>query len=101
MRCHTLDMKNPTTLRPFIAMALIMALATGCSLLDDIPKWGGKKDAEKADAVPTLPEPVPTHRFVIEPTTDIVGVVQKTNATKEDTLTDIARRFNVGYEEIV
>ena len=35
------------------------------------------------------------------PTTDIVGVVQKTIATKEDTLTDIARRFNVGYEEIV
>jgi L,D-transpeptidase ErfK/SrfK len=30
-----------------------------------------------------------------------VGVVQKTRATKEDTLTDIARRFNVGYEEIV
>jgi L,D-transpeptidase ErfK/SrfK len=27
--------------------------------------------------------------------------VQKTQATKEDTLTDIARRFNVGYEEIV
>jgi L,D-transpeptidase ErfK/SrfK len=50
---------------------------------------------------PTLPEPVPTHRFEIEPTTDIVGVVQKTRATKEDTLTDIARRFNVGYEEIV
>ena len=51
--------------------------------------------------MPTLPEPVPTHRFVLEPTTDIVGVVQKTTATKEDTLTDIARRFNVGYEEIV
>jgi len=73
-----LDMKNPTTFRPFIAMALIMALATGCSLLDDIPKWGSKKDAEKAAAaVPTLPEPVATHKFVIEPTTDIVGVVQK------------------------
>ena len=28
-------------------------------------------------------------------------MVQKTLATKEDTLTDIARRFNVGYEEIV
>ena len=28
-------------------------------------------------------------------------MVQKTHATKEDTLTDIARRFNVGYEEIV
>jgi L,D-transpeptidase ErfK/SrfK len=44
---------------------------------------------------------VATHRFEIDPTTDVVGVVQKTQATKEDTLTDIARRFNVGYEEIV
>ena len=51
--------------------------------------------------MPALPEPVPTHRFEIDATTDIVGVVQKTSATKEDTLTDIARRFNVGYEEIV
>ena len=51
--------------------------------------------------MPSLPEPVPTHRFEIDATTDIVGVVQKTRATKEDTLTDIARRFNVGYEEIV
>ena len=61
-----------------------------------------KRDADKAaTVVPALPEPVPTHRFEIDATTDIVGVVQKTNATKEDTLTDIARRFNVGYEEIV
>ena len=70
--------------------------------MGDLPKWGAKRDADKAaNAVPTLPEPVPTHRFEIDPTTDIVGVVQKTIATKDDTLTDIARRFNVGYEEIV
>ena len=31
----------------------------------------------------------------------MVGVVQVTTATKDDTLPDIARRFNVGYEEIV
>ena len=31
----------------------------------------------------------------------MVGVVQITTASKEDTLPDIARRFNVGYEEIV
>ena len=35
------------------------------------------------------------------PTQDVVGVVQVVKASKEDTLTDIARRFNVGYEEIV
>jgi L,D-transpeptidase ErfK/SrfK len=51
---------------------------------------------------PPLPEPVATHRFELAtPDDDVVGVVQITTSTKEDTLPDIARRFNVGYEEIV
>jgi L,D-transpeptidase ErfK/SrfK len=51
---------------------------------------------------PPLPEPVATHRFELAtPDDDVVGVVQITASTKEDTLPDIARRFNVGYEEIV
>src|SRR5690349_16527857 len=93
-------MKNSFALRALVLVAASGALLSGCSLFSDGPKWG-KKDEEKVAAAPTLPEPVPTHRFEIDPSTDIVGVVQKTQATKEDTLTDIARRFNVGYEEIV
>ena len=51
---------------------------------------------------PPLPEPVDTHRFELaNPDDDVVGVLQTTTASKEDTLPDIARRFNVGYEEIV
>ena len=95
-------MKTHAALRSIVVTALVLALLSGCSLFGDGPKWGAKRDAEKAaKAVPALPEPVPTHRFEIDDTTDIVGVVQKTRATKEDTLTDIARRFNIGYEEIV
>jgi L,D-transpeptidase ErfK/SrfK len=87
--------------RLLAASLLGAALLSGCSLFGDGPGWGSKKDAQTVAVVPTIPQPVPTHVFEIEPTTDIVGVVQKTQATKEDTLTDIARRFNVGYEEIV
>jgi L,D-transpeptidase ErfK/SrfK len=95
-------MKTPAALRPIVATALSLALFSGCSLLGDGPRWGGKRDADKAvDVAPVLPEPTATHKFEIDATTDIVGVVQKTVASKEDTLTDIARRFNVGYEEIV
>jgi L,D-transpeptidase ErfK/SrfK len=50
---------------------------------------------------PVVPMPVPTHKFAITPDQDVVGVLQVTQSTKEDTLSDIARRFNVGYEEIV
>jgi L,D-transpeptidase ErfK/SrfK len=48
-----------------------------------------------------LPDPVAAQRFEVAPDEDVVGTVQIVKASKEDTLTDIARRFNVGYEEIV
>ncbi len=50
---------------------------------------------------PVLPKPVATHRSEVAPNNDIVGYVQKTTIGKEDTLPDIARRFDVGYEEMV
>jgi len=37
----------------------------------------------------------------VDPKSDIVGYVQKTTVGKDDTLPDIARRFDVGYEEIL
>jgi len=93
-------MKNALVLRALVLVAASSVMLSGCSVFTDGSKWA-KKSAEEVAAVPALPEPVPTHRFEIDANTDIVGVVQRTQATKEDTLTDIARRFNVGYEEIV
>src|SRR5258708_30102977 len=48
-----------------------------------------------------LPKPNATDRSTVEPGNDIVGYVQKTVVGKEDTLPDIARRFDVGYEEML
>jgi L,D-transpeptidase ErfK/SrfK len=45
--------------------------------------------------------PIANERFELAPGQDVVGTVQIVKASKDDTLTDIARRFNVGYEEIV
>src|SRR5688572_19562403 len=101
LRCHNSNMKNRSALRALLVLTSAGLLSSGCSLFGEGPSWGSKRDADKGAAKPTLPEPAPTHRFEIDPSVDIVGVVQKTLATKEDTLTDIARRFNVGYEEIV
>jgi L,D-transpeptidase ErfK/SrfK len=50
---------------------------------------------------PPLPKPNATHQFEVDSGSDIVGYVQKTIVGKEDTLPDIARRFDVGYEEIL
>jgi L,D-transpeptidase ErfK/SrfK len=52
-------------------------------------------------AAPVVGEPIATHRFIINPDDDVVGAVQVTHASAEDTLSDIARRFNLGYEELV
>jgi L,D-transpeptidase ErfK/SrfK len=100
MRCHTSVMKTLDSLRALLVAATAVSLVAGCSLINDGPGWG-KREAEQGPVVPVLPEPVATHTFEISETTDIVGVIQKTRAGKDDTLTDIARRFNVGYEEIV
>jgi L,D-transpeptidase ErfK/SrfK len=50
---------------------------------------------------PQLPTPNATHKSEVDPGNDIVGYVQRTTVGKEDTLPDIARRFDVGYEEMV
>ena len=83
-----------------------LALA-GCSLLTapwtrQAPPAPPSPPAAEAAPEPLLPLPVATHKFVLDDDRDdLFGVVQMTIAGKEDTLPDIARRFNVGYEEIV
>jgi L,D-transpeptidase ErfK/SrfK len=55
-----------------------------------------------AAPAPVLAAPTDTHFFTLAGAQDdVVGDVQITIASQEDTLPDIARRFDVGYEEIV
>jgi L,D-transpeptidase ErfK/SrfK len=50
---------------------------------------------------PAIHDPVATHLFTIGSADDeVVGELQVTKVMGEDTLPDIARRFNLGYEEI-
>jgi len=80
--------------------ALSCCLIAGCSLFAP-----GRRAAPPPPPPPpprpALPLPVATERFELDDGQDVVGVVQVVHASKDDTLTDIARRFNVGYEEIL
>ena len=50
----------------------------------------------------SAPTPVPGDRFPLPAAgTDIIGELQVTTSRYEDTLADIARRYDLGYEEIV
>ncbi|HEX3949383.1 MAG TPA: L,D-transpeptidase family protein [Steroidobacteraceae bacterium] len=73
----------------------------GCSLFHPVPKVPPPVAKALPPPKPVLPKPKATHYFDVESGSDIVGYVQKTVIGKEDTLPDIARRFDVGYEEIL
>jgi L,D-transpeptidase ErfK/SrfK len=86
--------------RIILALALIVG-GTGCSLFRPLPPPPPVAKAEPPPA-PELPKPTATHRFELDAGSgDVVGYVQKTVIGNEDTLPDVARRFDVGYEEIL
>jgi L,D-transpeptidase ErfK/SrfK len=78
-----------------------LCLLGGCaSFGSHAPPAPLAKVAAAPAPVPQLPEPMDTHKFVLDADQDVLGTVQITTARKQDTLLDIARRFNVGYNEI-
>jgi L,D-transpeptidase ErfK/SrfK len=88
-----------------IAIPVLAASVAACTPFESLWKKPGAGDRPAAEAEAKLPPPLPlaeaTHRFLIAPGQDVVGRVQVTVAKHEDTFADIARRFNVGYAELV
>jgi len=77
------------------AACLALSLA-GCQLIQRKPE-----EPPPPPPPPAIHDPVATHQFTIGSADDeVVGELQVTKVMGEDTLPDIARRFNLGYEEI-
>ncbi|MBI5462880.1 MAG: L,D-transpeptidase family protein [Gammaproteobacteria bacterium] len=71
-----------------IALLGVFVLLTGCQSFNQVKS--------------SLPMPVATHEFAFDPERDaVVGTLQIVAAREEDTFSDLARRFNVGYEDMV
>jgi len=84
----------------------LAVLLPGCSLLAPPYKAEPPPAVVVPEPAPPPPEPqlappVATHRFEIDADQDVIGQLQVTIVGKNDTLPDVARRFDVGYEEIV
>lgn len=81
------------------ALGVALLALSGCSIFTP------KQEEPPPPAEPPKPqyaEPLATHTFPYDPkSTAVVGTLQATIATEEDTLPDIARRFNLGYDEVV
>jgi L,D-transpeptidase ErfK/SrfK len=92
------------THRLLLSLGLV-TLLTACSLLSPPVKAPAPVEvpvaAPEPPPKPQLPPPVATHRFEIDADDDVVGELQVTIVGRNDTLSDVARRFDIGYEEIV
>jgi L,D-transpeptidase ErfK/SrfK len=87
----------------WLVLAAGVAALAGCALIGSrpAPPPAAVVEAPPPPPVVKLADPVDTHKFTLEgDDDDVVGTVQIVASSKEDTLPDIARRFNVGYEEI-
>ena len=89
---------------PVLAALATVLILGGCSLLRSHPPSPPPPPVPAPKPAPPaeLPHPVAMHRFQLGAADgDLVGAVQKTVIGPDDTLSDIARRFDVGYEEMV
>ena len=85
-------LRGPARAAAFVAFA---ALA-GCSVFRPVPE-----PVPAGPAKPQLATPLASHTFPFDPkSTGVVGELQVTYARHEDTLPDIARRFNLGFDEV-
>src|SRR5271156_146528 len=89
--------------RPRAGWLVALSLcAAGCSMFQPSTPPPPPPAAPVAPPTPVVLKPTATHRFELTPEDgDLVGYVQKVTVGKDDTLPDIARRFDVGYEEIL
>lgn len=95
-------MKLPRVISPLRLLVLPVVLLAACAAPHRAPVPPPVVVEVPPPPPPEDPLGVPTHRFEFDPAvTDVVGVLQSTVVGKDDALPDIARRFNLGYEEIV
>lgn len=106
---RTLHASTPQGERPTVVVGRLLpiALLVGLlALLSACSTMGAREVA--APAVPELqlpldePYSLSTHRFDLDASgSDLIGELRVTRVGHDDTFTDLARRFNVGYEELV
>lgn len=79
------------------ALIAVLSLA-GCAVFEPQVERAPEPEVPLA---PVADAPLATHIFAFDPKTDgVFGVLQATVARHEDTFPDIARRFNLGFEEL-
>lgn len=98
---HRLPSVRSSPLR-FVSLSVALLALGGCSLFGAPWLHRDRAPQPESAAEPRGLPPIATHRFEFDPARDdVLGLVQITTVGADDTLPDIARRFDVGYEELV
>ena len=88
--------------RRVLLLVPILAIS-GCATLDDL--WSSMSKRDAVDAVPLDQRPVQDaqdpNSFVISPGQMLIGEPQIVFAAAGDTLSDFAREYGLGYDEII
>jgi len=91
------------TIRHSLLLPALLALA-GCTFLEDlysVSRGHGHVPAVPLEARP-VQEPISRNYFVLEsPQQSVIGAPQIVYASDENTLSDLAREYGLGYDEII
>lgn len=90
-----------SAVRAFISRALLSGLAlsvAGCAMFE-VPDWATRRPAPVV--LPAEQPPIVSSRFRLSEGSDVVGELQVIVARHEDTFVDIARAYDLGFDELV
>lgn len=84
-----------------VLVITFLSLLYGCdSVPTRVSDWWGRWQSARSER-PVPQHPIRTDRFILPvPPENMVGRLQVTLATPDDTFIDIARRYDLGYEEL-
>ena len=87
-------------MQPLLRLVMLAAaLNTGGCALFKTPDWARRHG--QAVKAPTELPPIVSDRFVLTPGNGVVGEMQVIRARYEDTFSDIARAYDLGYDDLV
>ena len=95
--------RNDGTIGFRIALLVPLIALGGCASLQEFFGTApGNREAAAQLSERSAEEPIPANHFVLEsPQQSVVGVPQVVFASSEDTLSDLAREYGLGYDELI
>jgi L,D-transpeptidase ErfK/SrfK len=92
-----------TSIRHTISVVAVLVSTTACSNFQEFlsPQAASNEPASETTVVPVIAEPISRNYFVLDdPQQTVIGELQVVHTTADDTFSDLAREYGLGYDEI-